>query len=1188
MNDASHLTTVSNRRHKKFLTQPPLGSGLQGQMSQLSSDILSQNVCSSSFASDRCALHSSSAEECGGVMGHIEEHLLRVATTKGSPNQIAALRSLKLLIKNDPNCIRHLLRFNILDALVKVLQQPYKKNLWELMNSYIWSGSSLENLHLKMMRDTVIDTLIMLAQRNETIRSRMATDEHFKSLLMRIYLCEMKGKKNKGMSSAIFGKANGMSKQVGKADAGTVSNVTQDTSTNRLDSSGDKNNDDAIPSNHNENHATSNSMAHKDDHMSHTEGDARCDTQVLLRDLFHSFGYTINDDSVMERYERAIEGSEANDTTLCDTGGLVEHCDGPDDAQASMKSEDTSHVSADELNARQEADQSKPDTTIIWIPYAFRRKNQDAIDAIKRHLRINLGDVEVVENMDALENVTIDSTDDALGDMVFGMVALSSHRCPPQGPTDRGFNYAYAINAAPFTAEIPTNKQLRTKKGCWYSVISNIQVTTSEHLNGQTVAANLLRKLHTTSSLEVLSDIIRELWILVGSKDKHVLEVIHRDLDLERLADIVNKTLVHKPDVKHVIESKVKHARNTLYRILDNWGRKLGSYIASVLPTLSGSAEQTTNSNCIGGASKDKPHPNAILSSNKTNVEAGAISDTVEPTGNIEATETIAMQLQSAIFGLLIDMIYLNGHPSLSAIRECLPLVEALKKARAGLPDLLRFVDVIDNNYDDFCPILDKRRNDALNDTAVIYGESGCESDQYNASDLRSRERDEFGNIISNTAVWTDESWMRQKCTNKAALGALFNCHKLLNILGHHEQHRFKHRGLRILSIDGGGSKGVIALEILKELENTLGKPLHEAFDIICGTSCGGLVGAFLALEKARVSDIQTLFELMMARIFMRDSYRVTGTRLIMRQAYYDETVLYESLRKCFGELEMIDYSVDPSCPKFFCLSVQMDVTPMKPIVWRNYNYPPEACVIPECDNHTPPRDGSFAIHVADAIRATTAAPMYFPLLERNGNLFGDGALHANNPSLIAMLEANLIYPNVPIDCIVSVGTGRTTQELEKRKTDIDLGTESKRVCTGDSGNATESKTDSSDESNTVASELESPDDESQSKMFDIKDFLLRSLSMPASNDPKSLGLDQLINHVISSATSSEGVHTALQTLMDSNKYFRFNPPIPSVRLDDTNPEVLGSLKAKTRRYLNEERQRKRMDRIGNLFKRGT
>ena len=61
----------------------------------------------------------------------------------------------------------------------------------------------------------------------------------------------------------------------------------------------------------------------------------------------------------------------------------------------------------------------------------------------------------------------------------------------------------------------------------------------------------------------------------------------------------------------------------------------------------------------------------------------------------------------------------------------------------------------------------------------------------------------------------------------------------------------------KVLSIDGGGIKGLYSATVLKHFEERFGAPLYKHFDLICGTSTGGLIALALSLGKssAEIAD---------------------------------------------------------------------------------------------------------------------------------------------------------------------------------------------------------------------------------------------------------------------------------------------------------------------------------------------
>ena len=79
---------------------------------------------------------------------------------------------------------------------------------------------------------------------------------------------------------------------------------------------------------------------------------------------------------------------------------------------------------------------------------------------------------------------------------------------------------------------------------------------------------------------------------------------------------------------------------------------------------------------------------------------------------------------------------------------------------------------------------------------------------------------------------------------DKILTGTINEC---LSLIGYVDQTSIKHRGINILSLDGGGAKGLVTIEILRQIQKKCGgKPIPEIFDYICGVSTGAILAALL------------------------------------------------------------------------------------------------------------------------------------------------------------------------------------------------------------------------------------------------------------------------------------------------------------------------------------------------------
>lgn len=200
----------------------------------------------------------------------------------------------------------------------------------------------------------------------------------------------------------------------------------------------------------------------------------------------------------------------------------------------------------------------------------------------------------------------------------------------------------------------------------------------------------------------------------------------------------------------------------------------------------------------------------------------------------------------------------------------------------------------------------------------------------------------------------------------------------------------------KILSIDGGGIKGLYSAKILEHLEEQFNCNLSDYFDLLCGTSTGGLISLALSL-KIPASEICDFYNIDGPKIFKRFRQieflgkklnRGTYKQLVQGGKFTDKD-LRVALEKIFDKKKIGD-SNNLLCIPSYC------VTEARPYIFK-YDHPEGKLS----------RDNK-ALYV-DVALATSAAPTYFPMAEipyYNNKQFIDGGVWSNNPTLVGYLEA--------------------------------------------------------------------------------------------------------------------------------------------------------------------------------------
>ena len=219
-----------------------------------------------------------------------------------------------------------------------------------------------------------------------------------------------------------------------------------------------------------------------------------------------------------------------------------------------------------------------------------------------------------------------------------------------------------------------------------------------------------------------------------------------------------------------------------------------------------------------------------------------------------------------------------------------------------------------------------------------------------------------------------------------------------------------------ILTIDGGGIRGIVPAHILNSIVTKLGVDLNEKFQMLAGTSTGSIIVAGLACEIS-TKDIVHLYKSLGKKIFVKNkSYWPKNIKPAFH-SLYDSANLKETLKETFGDIKLGDITKPLLIPS-------TDIGNGGVHVFKS-NY---------CEHFTRDMD----VLVRDAVLASCSAPTFFDPTIVGEYALADGGLWANNPSLAAFIDAQRRL-NIPADNIkiLSVGTGHAKSyygtDLEKK-----------------------------------------------------------------------------------------------------------------------------------------------------------
>jgi uncharacterized protein len=222
----------------------------------------------------------------------------------------------------------------------------------------------------------------------------------------------------------------------------------------------------------------------------------------------------------------------------------------------------------------------------------------------------------------------------------------------------------------------------------------------------------------------------------------------------------------------------------------------------------------------------------------------------------------------------------------------------------------------------------------------------------------------------------------------------------------------------RILSLAGGGYLGLYSACVLAELEAHVGEPLARRFDLIAGSSVGGILAIGLAFELP-MQEIKRLFVERGTEIFSARSMPTgrVGKLLDLTRSVlgpkYSGSALRHALAQHLGEQTLSEARHHVVVPA-------VNITGCQTKIFKT--------------PHATGSTGDEHVRAIDAVMATCAAPAYFPSVQIGDSLFADGGMFAVAPDQVAMHEAEH-FIGIKADAIRMLSIGTATMNYAPAET---------------------------------------------------------------------------------------------------------------------------------------------------------
>jgi uncharacterized protein len=210
---------------------------------------------------------------------------------------------------------------------------------------------------------------------------------------------------------------------------------------------------------------------------------------------------------------------------------------------------------------------------------------------------------------------------------------------------------------------------------------------------------------------------------------------------------------------------------------------------------------------------------------------------------------------------------------------------------------------------------------------------------------------------------------------------------------------------MRVLSIDGGGIRGLIPALVLAEVERRSGRRVWELFDLIAGTSTGGILAcALCAPDPLPAEQLVSLYEDEGPAIFDRSVRQRIRSGEGLLDEKYGADALERALERFLSDKRLAESKPDLLVPAY-------DMGEPGPYFFKSRKA----------------RDEGEDYPLSVVARATSAAPTYFEPFPLADQALVDGGVFATNPAMCAFAEVMRFQPTAEI-VLLSLGTGQRTR----------------------------------------------------------------------------------------------------------------------------------------------------------------